>query len=204
MRRAGVHVVTNVRPWCIHADPDRLAPALRTPVDNAVRHATSTVDLHLRAASGQAVLDVADDDPGIPETQRERVVERFIRLDESRTRAAGRTGPRREPQRAPPGRGRAAPACARRRRADGHCPCPRSSRHCGQTVRPTCRKRLASRARADQALVVIPSIGTPLPKPHQEGAAPPLERRAEGSAMVGPRGPVHAQLVLRDLRSCAG
>jgi len=61
-------------------------------VDNAVRHARSSVVLAVRAEGGRAVLTVVDDGPGIPAGERERVFERFARLDDARDRDAGGTG----------------------------------------------------------------------------------------------------------------
>ncbi|MER7842364.1 HAMP domain-containing sensor histidine kinase [Kitasatospora sp. NPDC096077] len=69
-----------------------LGRLLRNLLDNAVRHATDEVLVSLRAVDGRAVLVVADDGPGIPAADRERVFERFVRLDESRDRADGGAG----------------------------------------------------------------------------------------------------------------
>ena len=92
LRRAGVRVVADVRPVRVIGDPDRLGRVLRNLADNAARHASSTVGLRLRAQEGRAVLEIVDDGPGIPRSQRTRVFERFVRLDESRTRSSGGTG----------------------------------------------------------------------------------------------------------------
>ncbi|WP_440901553.1 ATP-binding protein, partial [Actinosynnema sp.] len=61
-------------------------------LDNAERHAGSAITVRLSAVDGQAVLEVADDGPGIPEAARERVFDRFTRLDEARARDTGGTG----------------------------------------------------------------------------------------------------------------
>ncbi|MGH9139485.1 MAG: ATP-binding protein, partial [Acidimicrobiales bacterium] len=61
-------------------------------LDNAARHADSRVDVTLRADDGTTTLIVDDDGPGIPVADRERVFERFVRLDEARGREDGGSG----------------------------------------------------------------------------------------------------------------
>jgi signal transduction histidine kinase len=61
-------------------------------VGNAERHATRLVCLELRMLDGEAELVVADDGPGIPPADRERVFQRFTRLDEARGRSRGGAG----------------------------------------------------------------------------------------------------------------
>ncbi len=53
-------------------------------VENAIRHTPKGAEITLRV-SAPAKLEVADDGPGIPPDQREKVLERFYRLDQSRT-----------------------------------------------------------------------------------------------------------------------
>jgi len=71
---------------------EELRRVLANLVDNAVRHARSAVSLEVHTEGGHAVLTVADDGPGIPADERERVFERFARLDDARDRDAGGTG----------------------------------------------------------------------------------------------------------------
>lgn len=81
-----------IHPVRVVGDRDQLARLLRNLTDNAARHARSQVHLSCRRTETHAVVDIEDDGPGIPESERERVFERFVRLDESRARAGGGTG----------------------------------------------------------------------------------------------------------------
>jgi signal transduction histidine kinase len=79
-------------PMTVDASYDDLYRALTNLVDNAVRHASSEVELSLAVGGGTARLEVSDDGHGIPEEDRERVFDRFTRLDEARDRDSGGTG----------------------------------------------------------------------------------------------------------------
>ncbi len=61
-------------------------------IDNAARHAASSVEVSLRTVDGRAVIRVDDDGPGIPADRRDLVFERFTRLDEARNRRDGGAG----------------------------------------------------------------------------------------------------------------
>lgn len=76
----------------VHADREELRRALANLVDNAVRHATSAVELDARPVASAVVMSIADDGPGIEPADRERVFDRFTRLDDARGRDAGGSG----------------------------------------------------------------------------------------------------------------
>jgi signal transduction histidine kinase len=76
----------------IAADGDELAHAVSNLVDNASRYAASVVRITLSCYEDTARIIVDDDGPGIPPADRERVFERFTRLDDSRARPQGGSG----------------------------------------------------------------------------------------------------------------
>jgi len=80
---SGAHVAGN---------PGQLSRAVRNLLDNAARHATSRITLSLGESAGTTVLTITDDGPGIAPEDRERVFERFSRLDEARSTDAGGSG----------------------------------------------------------------------------------------------------------------
>jgi signal transduction histidine kinase len=76
----------------VSGDERQLAQVVRNLVDNAQRHASTQVALSLRREDDELVLLVDDDGHGIAEADRERVFDRFTRIDEARGRAAGGAG----------------------------------------------------------------------------------------------------------------
>ena len=83
----------------IEGDEHALSRVVRNLLDNAQRHARTSVRLAVevgtdaeRRAVGGVRLLVSDDGPGIPVADRERVFGRFVRLDEARARDEGGSG----------------------------------------------------------------------------------------------------------------
>ncbi len=69
-----------------------LVRVVRNLLDNARRHARSVVTIAVGVHNGSVVLTVSDDGPGIPEGERDRIFERFARVDEARDSEHGGTG----------------------------------------------------------------------------------------------------------------
>ena len=93
--RAGngdLKVISDVQPVRVIGDPLRLSQLIRNLVDNAARAAHSTVRLSTARQNGSAIVTIEDDGDGIPEEDRLRVFERFVRLDTSRSRSSGGSG----------------------------------------------------------------------------------------------------------------
>ena len=73
-------------------DPEQLARVIRNLFENAQRYASSTVTVELATKEKDAEIVIADDGPGIPPSEKEQVFDRFMRLDEARSRRSGGIG----------------------------------------------------------------------------------------------------------------
>ncbi|MEU9298441.1 HAMP domain-containing sensor histidine kinase [Streptomyces sp. NPDC048266] len=87
--RIDCHTIDDV---AVHGDAPQLERLLRNLLDNAVRHARSRVTVTVTANTATAKIEVQDDGSGIPAEHREKIFERFARLDASRNRTTGGTG----------------------------------------------------------------------------------------------------------------
>jgi signal transduction histidine kinase len=77
----------------VAGDQGQLQRMVQNLAENAARHARATVSFVLREGpSGTTQLCVEDDGPGIAEADRQRIFERFVRLDGARARDAGGSG----------------------------------------------------------------------------------------------------------------
>jgi signal transduction histidine kinase len=73
-------------------DDTQIGRAIRNVLDNAERHATSAVCVALTEDGDRVLLTITDDGVGIAAAERERIFDRFTRLDEARSRDIGGTG----------------------------------------------------------------------------------------------------------------
>src|SRR5205085_5971347 len=91
-----VHIEIAVDPDACMAqfDPAKLRDALRNLIENAVKYSPEggRVTLGATADAGHVSLTVSDEGPGLPDSDLERVFERFYRVDKSRTADPGGTG----------------------------------------------------------------------------------------------------------------
>jgi signal transduction histidine kinase len=76
----------------VRADADAVTRVLVNLVDNATRYARTRVGLTIRTDGAWVRVSVTDDGPGIAAPDRERVFERFTRLDQARSRDEGGSG----------------------------------------------------------------------------------------------------------------
>ncbi|GFG54984.1 two-component sensor histidine kinase [Mycolicibacterium agri] len=91
-RETPLTIRTDITPTRITGDAARLSRMLRNIADNAATHAKFAVSMAARSCDGHAVITVDDDGPGIAPQDRERVFDRFVRLDAGRSRSSGGAG----------------------------------------------------------------------------------------------------------------
>ena len=93
LRAAGtVDVTASIDAARVVGDGRRLSQAVRNLVENATQASRSQVGVGIALDAGDAVLTVDDDGDGVPDSERERIFERFVRLDASRSRDSGGSG----------------------------------------------------------------------------------------------------------------
>ncbi|WP_399929743.1 sensor histidine kinase [Streptomyces kanamyceticus] len=90
--RDRVDVHTDLKSAEVAGSRGQLARVLGNLLNNAQRHARSRVTVTTRTDGMWAVLEVSDDGSGVPPGERERIFERFVRLDDARTRDEGGAG----------------------------------------------------------------------------------------------------------------
>jgi len=93
--RARAKVTVELSPFSaarLSGRPDELRGVVRNLLDNAERHAESAITVGLSCDGEVAELVVADDGDGIPPQYRERVFDRFFRLQAARDRDSGGSG----------------------------------------------------------------------------------------------------------------
>ncbi len=78
----------------VYADADHLVEMLLNLIENALRHSPTggIVEIDAGVENGFVRLSVADSGPGVAPEERERIFERFYRLDSARSSATGGTG----------------------------------------------------------------------------------------------------------------
>ena len=81
-----------LQPMRVHGDERRLTQVFRNILDNAARHAESMINVRIQRHPGEVVVTVDNDGEIISPQDRDRVFERFARLDASRSSDGGGSG----------------------------------------------------------------------------------------------------------------
>lgn len=94
MEQAGLRLESEIQPALIMGDPDRLRQVLIALLDNTARYTPEggEVRLSVKKAGHQAQIRVEDTGPGIEDAHKQRVFDRFYRIDTARSRASGGAG----------------------------------------------------------------------------------------------------------------
>jgi signal transduction histidine kinase len=82
----------SIEPVRVVGDAEQLQRAMRNLVDNAVRHAHRAVTISVGVVDGEGQVLVGNDGPPIAPGDRSKIFDRFVRLDDSRSRQGGGAG----------------------------------------------------------------------------------------------------------------
>jgi signal transduction histidine kinase len=87
-----MQITSDLQPIRVHGDERRLTQVFRNILDNAARHAESMINVRIQRHPGEVVVTVENDGEIISPQDRDRVFERFARLDASRSSDGGGSG----------------------------------------------------------------------------------------------------------------
>ena len=87
LEASGRHLAVSLAPASFNGDADLVAQAIGNLIENALRHTPpgAAIAVAVEQSADRAIFSVADDGPGIPPQEREAVLQRFHRLETSRT-----------------------------------------------------------------------------------------------------------------------
>lgn len=88
----GVTLVAHTQPVAVVADRELVSRALANLIDNAMKYGARNIVVRTRRKDRGGEIAVVDDGPGIAPADRVRVTERFVRLDNARTRPGAGLG----------------------------------------------------------------------------------------------------------------
>jgi len=89
---SSMQITSELQPVRVHGDERRLTQVFRNLLDNAARHAESMINVRIQRRPGEVVVTVDNDGEIISPQDRDRVFERFARLDASRSSDGGGSG----------------------------------------------------------------------------------------------------------------
>ncbi|MGB3301721.1 MAG: ATP-binding protein [Gordonia sp. (in: high G+C Gram-positive bacteria)] len=85
-------ISATILPIQVDGDGEKLGRALRNLTDNAMRHAASHISIDMATDDEHVQITVSDDGPGVSDDDKDRILQRFVRLDSARTRTVGGAG----------------------------------------------------------------------------------------------------------------
>lgn len=77
--QGNVDISATLEPAIVDADPIRVRQIIRNLITNAIRYGGPNIEVQMSSTAGARVVEVVDDGPGIPESDRERIFEPYER-----------------------------------------------------------------------------------------------------------------------------